>query len=101
MTFDGKTFVDAIDAKRLMRQFDRVRNVLADGDWLTLGEIRERCRAICRALGIEANDSEAAISARLRDLRKDKFGGTQDSVESRRRGDAKRGLWEYRWNGVK
>jgi hypothetical protein len=56
---------------------------MSDGAWRTLEEIRSR-----------VGGSEAAISARLRDLRKDKFGG--HIVESRRRGDGSRGLWEYR-----
>lgn len=54
-----------------------------DGKWRTLSEIS--------AL---TGDGEASISARLRDLRKDEFGGL--NVDRRRRGDESRGLFEYR-----
>ena len=43
-----------------------------------------------------AGGTEASVSARLRDFRKAKFGGSPDAVDRRRRGEAKRGLHEYR-----
>jgi len=85
--FDGRTYEPKHDGKRLGSQLERVRGLMADHRWRTLPELR-------RALG--DRDSEAALSARLRDLRKQKFGGLE--VERRRRpsAGAARGLWEYR-----
>ena len=79
--FDGKTFEPKKDGTRLRKQLDAVRDLMADGRWRTLGEIAEK-------LGYP----EASISARLRDLRKVKFGGC--TVERQRRHE--QGLFEYR-----
>lgn len=87
MTFDGETYVAERDGSRLRAQLDRVQRLMADGVWRTLGEIAE-------ATG---DASDAAISARLRDLRKPRFGGFV--VERRHRGDGGRGLYEYRVTG--
>lgn len=80
---DGETFDRDADGRRLNAQTQRVFDLMRDGTWRTLAEI-------AKATG----DPEASISARLRDLRKEKFGG--HAVERRRRGEVKRGLWEYR-----
>lgn len=61
---DGVTIVPERDTKRLNAQAQRVWNVLSDGRWYSLSEIA----AI-------THDPEASISARIRDLRKPKFGG--------------------------
>lgn len=82
--FDGITYDRKLDYQRLSGQLKRVFSVMVTGGWRTLSEI-------ARETG---DQSEAAISARLRDLRKTKFGSFE--VERRRRGDAKKGLWEYR-----
>lgn len=76
------TFETAADLERRERLLDRVRELMLDHHWRTLGEIR-------RAAG----GSETGVSARLRDLRKPEHGGF--TVESRRRGQDG-GLWEYR-----
>jgi len=83
-TFDGKTYEPAYDFSRLNSQLARVFRLMADGRWRTLAEIRTLIQA----------GSEAGISARLRDLRKKRFG--ENEILSRRRGPAKRGLHEYR-----
>ena len=83
LSFDGETYVPELDGARLTSQFERVRSLMLDGRWRTLAEIAGRVRG-----------SEAAVSARLRDFRKAKFGGHE--VERRRRGNAERGLHEYR-----
>ena len=62
--FDGQTYVASFDHTRLTGQLQRVHSVLKDGHWWTL-----------RDLSIMAHGPEASIGARLRDLRKDKFGG--------------------------
>ena len=79
--FDGATIDDALDTDRLRRQLDRVRTLLlTEYKWHTLAEIRE-------AIGVP----EASASARLRDLRKERFGSY--TIERRRRS---RGTFEYR-----
>lgn len=84
--FDGATFDAELDALRLNRQLRVVLTYLrcAEG-WHTL-----------RELSRELQEPEASISARLRDLRKERFGGW--CVEKRRRPgvDESRGVWEYR-----
>lgn len=71
------------DRKRLNAQQKRVFNVMKDGKWRTLAEV-----------AIEIADSEASISARLRDLRKEEFGGF--IVDRQHRSGAETGLFEYR-----
>lgn len=80
--FDGITYEPKLDQKRLSGQVLRVFDVMRDGKWRTLAEIE-------RITG----DPQASVSARLRDLRKVRFG--EFIVERRRRGKSKRGLWEY------
>ena len=83
--FDGGTYQPELDYERLSRQHVRVKTAMSDGRWRTLDEIA----AI-------TGDPQASISARLRDLRKPKFGCLL--VERQRRGDGRRGLFEYRVN---
>ena len=61
--FGGATYKPARDGKRLSKQFERVRDLMLDGEWRTLRDIAD-------ALGIP----ESSASARLRDLRKPEFG---------------------------
>jgi hypothetical protein len=82
----GNTFVAEFDRERLNAQQLRVLTVMLDGQFRTLGEIQH---AVADRTG--QVDPEASISARLRDFRK--IGCT---VERRRRGDPKVGLFEYR-----
>lgn len=63
MRFDGKTFEMEKDGSRLATQFLRVLNLMWDGDWRTLAQI-----------AAATGGSEAGVSARLRDLRKARFG---------------------------
>jgi hypothetical protein len=79
-TFDGETHDPRLDHDRLKKQIGRVWSAMSDGGWRTLSEI-----------AAVTGDPEASISARLRDLRKPRFGDYK--MESRRRTDA---LWEYR-----
>lgn len=85
LDFDGKTFVRKHDASRLGALLGAVKRVMLDGQWRTLAEIHT---------AIGGLGTEASISARLRDLRKEKFGGL--TVERRRRGEPSDGLHEYR-----
>jgi len=80
--FDGKTYDPALDGDRLRRQLGRTWEALRNGEWLTLFE-----------LSVKTADPEASLSARIRDLRKEKFGSYK---VLRRRRDGEGGLWEYR-----
>lgn len=79
---DGDTFDSSQDESRLNIQMRRTWAVLSDHQWHTSAELEER-----------VGDSWASVGARLRDLRKPKFGG--HSIEKRRIPGAN-GLWEYR-----
>ena len=79
--FDGATFDPSQDAERLASQLERVRDLMLDGRWRTLKQITRAVRG-----------SEAGVSARLRDLRKSRFGGF---IVDRRRMPDLDGLWEY------
>jgi hypothetical protein len=79
--FGGRTYDEALDGSRLTHQLGQVRLLMADEQWRTLEEISEAVQA-----------PQASVSARLRDLRKPKFGGF--AVQSRRVADG--GLWTYR-----
>lgn len=81
-SFDGDTYDHAKDGDRLTGQLEAVHETLLAGGWWTLSDIQ----------GAIGKGSEAGISARIRDLRKPKFGGHE--VERRR--CAEPGLWEYR-----
>lgn len=87
LRFGGAT-VEPEDVPRLSRQLEAVRNIMADGKWRTLSELRA---AVSLYLG--KNVSEAGISARLRDLRKRQFGAL--CVE-RERVEGANGLHRYR-----
>jgi hypothetical protein len=81
--FDGRTFSAERDGARLSCQLAAVRGYMLNRypAWATLEQIAE-------AIG---NASLPGISARLRDLRKPRFGGY--TVERRY---VEAGLWEYR-----
>ena len=83
LDFDGPAYEPEHDQVRLTGQCLRVFNCMRDGRWRTLSEIE----AI-------TGDPQASISAQLRHLRKDRFGGHE--VERQRRGDQSAGLHEYR-----
>src|SRR5262245_41773488 len=83
--FDGETYDPALDRHRMTTQLGRVFERLTDGRWYHL-----------ETLMAFAQGSESGISARIRDLRKAKFGGwivqrVRDPDES-----PKSGLWIYR-----
>lgn len=85
--FDGRTYNAKKDKKRLSTQMAAVRNVMSDG----LPHTLKGLVADLAVRGIRA--SEAGVSARIRDLRKKKFGG--QTVMRRRSGDPTSGLHEY------
>lgn len=77
--FDGETYDPALDKNRLKTLLGRVFDFMGDYRWHTLGEIQRSC-----------GGSEAGVSARLRDLRKARFGSY---TVHRKRVDE--GLWVY------
>jgi biotin operon repressor len=81
--FDGVTYDPKRDHSRLHKQLTAVLEAMADGKWHTLARLSEQTGA-----------PEASVSARIRDLRKEKFGGHK--VE-RKRVDG--GLFFYRLEG--
>lgn len=83
IVFDGDTFDPAQDAARLANQLIAVRGHLLrhPGEWFTLTTLA----AVLRY-------PEASVSARLRDLRKPRFGGYEIA---RRRTHPGQGTWEY------
>jgi hypothetical protein len=82
LNFDGATFNPVLDGRRLGDQLAAVKELMLDGNWRTLAQIKD-------VLG----HPETSISARLRDLRKDRFGGLQ---VYRRRIPGTNGLHEYK-----
>lgn len=77
--FDGVDYSAKRDQVRLSAQLLRIFNLMRDGQWRALKSIASKTR-----------DSEASISAQLRNLRKKKFGA--HTVNRRYLGD---GLYEY------
>ena len=83
LPIDGETYQPVHDSVRLGKQALAVFELMRDGKWRTLREITS-------AIG---GGSEAGVSARLRDFRKEKFGAFV--VDRRRRGEGENGLFEY------
>jgi len=81
--FGGSIYEEKHDKSRLLIQLARVKDVMLDGQWRTLDELSAAVSA-----------PPASVSARLRDLRKKKFGSY--TVLRRSRGPRKSGLFEYR-----
>ena len=79
--FDGITINEERDNGRLQRQLQVVRCVMLERPiWYTLAELSRR-----------TNFPESSVSARLRDLRKARFGGYQVD-----RKYVDKGIWAYR-----
>jgi hypothetical protein len=79
--FDGPNLTTA-DEVRLTGQLKEVHRLLSDGEWHTLKEI-----------AAFAHGSEAGCSARIRDLRKSRFGGYRIELK---RATENGGTWLYR-----
>ncbi len=88
LNLDGVTYEPARDGARLSRQLELVEAIMKDGQWHTMADIYGKF------LGRGMGASEAGISARLRDLRKPKFGG--HTIEREYVAD---GVWRYRMVG--
>jgi len=79
MHFDGSTYNHARDGARLGDQMLSVFQIMRDGEYRTLGQI-----------AASTYSPESSVSARLRDLRKPRFGG--HTVNRRYVGN---GLYQY------
>lgn len=86
--FGGVTYEPERDRVRLTGQLLRTWQVMLDGRERTLPMIAKETSA---KRGDSGHDSEAAVSARLRDFRKPQFGS--HALERRNGGG---GLWWYR-----
>jgi hypothetical protein len=80
LDFDGATYNAERDGERLASLHGRVAAFMSDGRWHTITEVQQAC-----------GGSENSCAARIRDLRKEKFGG--HIVEKQY---VKNGLHEYR-----
>lgn len=80
MNFDGSTFNPERDGQRLGDQMLAVLAIMSTKQWWTLSQ-----------LSMFTGFPEASVSARLRDLRKPKFGGYTIEREYVRKGQ-----WRYR-----
>jgi len=78
--FDGATYDPAVDEDRLATALGRIYEAMTDGQWWTLMQLAQVGRC-----------TEAAASARVRDLRKTRFGNHR--IEHVR---VRGGLWRYR-----
>ena len=64
MQFTGADYDHDRDSARLTAQYERIWNLMKDSKWRTLPEIEN-----------ETGDPQASISAQLRHMRKQRFGG--------------------------
>lgn len=78
--FDGATYDANRDGERLGGQLNAVYRLMHDGRWRTLAEIAKH-----------VDGSEPGVSARLRDLRKSRFGSHEVEREF-----VANGVWKYR-----
>ena len=86
--FSGSDYVPVHDQARLTGQIERVFTIMKDGKFRTLTEIYHDIFKL-----FQKHDSEASISAQLRNLRKVQFGSY--TINKQPRGDRGSGLWEY------
>lgn len=86
--FDGETYEPSEDRHRLSAQLDVVRGLMSNHGWWTIAQLAD---AVWKA-GYRA--TQQGLSARIRDLRKARFGA--NTVDRRRRGKRASGEWEYR-----
>ncbi len=80
LTFNGTTYDQARDSNRLSLQYQRTFECMADGQWRTLEQLATLVGAPTHS-----------VSARLRDMRKPRFGS--HLVDREHLG---RGLYRYR-----
>lgn len=81
--FDGKHYEGKKDKERLTKQINVVHDYISSGSWRTVEEI-----------SIATGFPQPSVSAQLRNLRKEKFGGLD--VQGRYRSETR--IFEYKLN---
>lgn len=81
--FSGSDYDPKLDQNRLENGITRIFNLMKNGMWVTLEVISKNTKI-----------GESSVSAQLRNLRKDHFGG--HTIEKRRKGEKTNGVWEYK-----
>lgn len=81
--FNGSSYCPELDHSRLANQHEIIKDIMLDEHWRTLSEIENM-----------TGFPQSSISAQLRHLKKNRFGGFR--LEKQRRGDRSKGLFEYR-----
>lgn len=84
--FNGPAYNRSRDHKRLTGQLGRVLEAMKDGEWRTLKQISDKIYSQTGKI-----DPDTSISAQIRNLRKDRFGGHKTP-----RRHIKNGLYEFR-----
>lgn len=79
---NSPTYETRFDKERLTRQMKALFLLMKDGSWWTLGELHT-----------QVTGTETGIAASVRAFRKSEYGS--HTVNRRRRGEQKRGHWEY------
>jgi CRISPR/Cas system-associated protein Cas7 (RAMP superfamily) len=82
--FNGPAYDPEVDDERLTSQYERIFDLMKDGEWRT---IREIAAALTK-------DAESSISAQLRHMRKAHFGS--HNVDRMVTGKQGTGLYSYR-----
>jgi len=85
LRFDGDDYKPKYDKERLTGQLLEIFNFISDQEWHTLNDIEE-----------DIGFPQASISAQLRNLRKEKFGGF--TINRKRSEERTSGLYYYRLN---
>lgn len=85
---DGESYNPCEDGQRLRTQHEIVLEIMSDGQWRTFDQIVKQIYD-----RYEVMASPNGVSARLRDLRKPKFG---EHTVDKRRVEGHQGLFEYR-----
>ena len=88
---DGKTYNPLYAGDRLGKQLMDVWSLMHNGRWWTLTDLQAECKARWGR-----NHTTQAISARVRDFRKSKYGSHEVPTRRRPSVSPERGLWEYR-----
>jgi hypothetical protein len=85
MRFDGTTYSPSQDGARMLGELKKVFEYMRGGEWVTLAELESN-------IGY----TSASLSARIRDLRKARFGCHVVVSRPRMINNRFTGQWEYR-----
>ena len=88
-SFSGSDYIPIYDERRLSQQIGQIYDLMKDGCWRTLSEIKEQLEAKHKK-----RFPESSVSAQIRNLSHAEYGNIKH--EKRARGDRSNGLFEYR-----